>query len=815
MGMIICIIRIWLYTVCIILIAFSGITPSVAYENDASLFIVAKPVWLADRELEMNLTVGFVADFARPEGSCAILRITGSSIYRVFLNGVFVGYGPARGPKNYYRIDEWKLDQMRIEDRNTVAVEVAGYNINSYYLLDQPSFIQAEIISDGVVLAATGSLNNSFTAVQPDERVQKVERYSFQRLFMEWYRLRPGYDAWRTGNEVEAISVPLVVQSAKTLLPRRVPYPDFHMRQPIAQIGSGIMRQIEPPAEPWRVVQSRSIGPTFKGFRDDELEGLPAVDLQAYANATREDTFTPYNPLAPLAMSAEVYRMFDLGTNLTGFLGVTIRCETQVRLLLTFDELLTGGDVDYRRMWCNNIIELDCAPGVYHFESMEPYTLRYLKLIALDGNCEVNGITLREYAAPDVDEARFASADPKLNDIFEAARETYRQNAVDLFTDCPSRERAGWLCDSYFTARVAMDLSGHTAVEKAFLENFLLPQSFQYIPQGMLPSCYPADHPDGMFIPNWALFFVLELEEYYARNGDQDMVAAFEPRVNALFEYFRPFENESGLLENLENWVFVEWSEANNYVQDVNYPTNALYAGALDAAARLYNRADLATKADTVRKTIRKQALKSAFFVDNAVRDNGALTVTTNTTEVCQYYSFFFDVASPETDPDLWNKLLNDFGPWRDTRKIYPEVAKANAFIGNYLRLELLSRYGHCRRIKEEIIGYFHGMAKTTGTLWEHMDTTGSCNHGFASHVAHCLYRDVLGIYRVDTVLKKVTLRFVDVDLQWCNGSIPVAEGVVSLAWQRDGGTIRYRAVVPTGYTLEIINTDGLQIDAN
>ena len=30
----------------------------------------------------------------------------------------------------------------------------------------------------------------------------------------------------------------------------------------------------------------------------------------------------------------------------------------------------------------------------------------------------------------------------------------------------------------------------------------------------MLPMCYPADHYDGNFIPNWAMWFVLELEEY-------------------------------------------------------------------------------------------------------------------------------------------------------------------------------------------------------------------------------------------------------------------------------------------------------------
>jgi len=96
--------------------------------------------------------------------------------------------------------------------------------------------------------------------------------------------------------------------------------------------------------------------------------------------------------------------------------------------------------------------------------------------------------------------------------------------------------------------------------------------------------CYPADHYDGNYIPNWALWFVMQLEEYNARSGDRATIDALQPRVLRLFEFFRQYENEDGLLEKLPSWVFVEWSAAAQFVQDVNYPSNMLYAGALTAA---------------------------------------------------------------------------------------------------------------------------------------------------------------------------------------------------------------------------------------
>jgi NAD(P)-dependent dehydrogenase (short-subunit alcohol dehydrogenase family) len=92
-------------------------------------------------------------------------------------------------------------------------------------------------------------------------------------------------------------------------------------------------------------------------------------------------------------------------------------------------------------------------------------------------------------------------------------------------------------------------------------------------------------------------------------------------------------------------------------------------------------------------------------------------------------------VADIDTDSELWNILVNDFGSKRKQTCKYSEIAFSNAFIGNYLRCELLMRNGLKEQLEEDIRGYFLGMAKRTGTLWEHDSVMASCNHGFASHV--------------------------------------------------------------------------------
>ena len=775
-------------------------------------FQAARPVWPAGQELEKNLLVGFRAVFEAPLEGKTILRLTGSSLYRVYVNGVFCGHGPARGPHGFYRVDELDLTASLLPGPNLVALEIAGYNVNSFYLLDQPAFLQAEIVSGGRVLAATGAAGSAFQACLLPERIRKVQRFSFQRNFIECYRLRPGLDRWLKDISSQFAAVDCALQREQKLLPRGVPYPSFDLRQPVRLVSRGTLRTGAEKAELWKDRSLTNISARMKGFKESELELVPTNELQKVENLSEAKDGRPYDPDEKLSLSAGSWRILDFGTNLSGFIGATLTVQKASRLFVTFDEVLTGGDVDFKRLDCANVLYYELQPGEYRIESFEPYTLKFLKFTLFEGDCDISHLYLRELVNPEAVKGKFAASDSRLNRLFEAGRETFRQNAVDIFTDCPSRERAGWLCDSYFTARASSDLCGNTRLEKTFFENFLLPDSFAHLPKGMLPMCYPADHNNGSFIPNWALWFVLQLEEYAARSGDSATVQAARPKVLALFDYFEKFRNRDGLLEKLDNWVFVEWSKANDFVQDVSYPSNMLYAGALDAASRMYHLPELAEQAGAVRKAVAAQSWDGKFFVDNALRQGKKLSVTANHTEVCQYFAYFFGVATPETHPALWETLRTQFGPLRDPEKTFPEVFPAAPFIGKMLRLEVLSRRAACAQVLEEALGYYLSMAETTGTLWEFDGALASCNHGFASHLSHILYRDVLGLYRVDPLAREVTLRFTALPLEWCEGSRPLPDGEVYLSWRKKEGGLAYRVHAPAGYRIRVENPEGLDL---
>jgi len=706
----------------------------------APAFRAARAVWPAGWRDEMNKSAAFTATFAFKKGEEPVLRLAGANAYRVYVNGVFAHYGPARAPKGFARVDELPLAPLAVVGANTVRIEVAAYRVNSYYHLDLPGFLRAEIVSGDKVLAATPE---GFTA-DGMPRVQKVCRYSFQRPFTEIWRLP---DVRR---ESLALEQSVYGESVK-LLPRRAPMPDFSVRGPFKAVEKLTHAfDAAAPVRRNRFEQGVGEGSKLRGFRTADLEENTYFEIQRLRVTGRNAKPETDKP-GCWPMAAGEGFLFDAGAVDSGFIKMQVAvAQAPARVMVSFDEVRgADGLVDPLRYDCDNTVTWEFSrPGVYEVQSFEPYTFRWLHAFATAGAVTLASPSLVGYRNPVKGNVSYAGNDPVLAEVFAAARSTFAQNAVDVFTDCPGRERAGWLCDSFFIGRTSELFTGSTDMETLFLENFALPEKFEHIPEGMLPMCFPADHDDNGFIPNWAMWFVLELDEYArVRHGDPALVKALEPRVDALVKFFEHFRNTDGLLEKLPGWVFVEWSKANNYTQDVNYPSNMTYAEMLDAVNRLYGRPDLARRASEIRETVRKQSFDGTWFRDHAKRgEDGRLVVQEHRSETCQYYAFYFHTASPETHPDLWKKLADDFGPGHKGTAKYPNVDPANAFIGNYLRLELLSRAGLKDKILAETAGYFKYMADRTGTLWEHDSTSASCCHGFASHAAVLILRDVCGM---------------------------------------------------------------------
>lgn len=407
---------------------------------------------------------------------------------------------------------------------------------------------------------------------------------------------------------------------------------------------------------------------------------------------------------------------FDFGRVVTGFIRCTLSAKTECELILGFDELNNGEFPGGRAWWGHYHIHLKLNAGQHlEFESFEAYTLRYLGIQVVSGEFSVESVSLREYAFPEkLIKIPNAVHNSKIG---RAAVETFRQNTVDTFMDCPCRERAAWLCDSFFTARTSFLLTGNTELEETFLENFLIPDAFDGLPHGMFPMCYPADTRN--YIPQWGLWLILQIDDYLKkRKGKRDFPHEFKDRFTAFLDFFKPYCNEDGLIENLPGWNFVDCSRANDFVDGVNYPTNLLYAQVLEIVSGWYGRPELFEKADGIRAAVHRKGV-----AHGRLHDNDSMR---SSSEAAQYYALLFGGVH-----------FKDISAFRADSTDAP----CGLLMGKFLRFEILLREKNINQLKSELEETFGNMADTTGTLWEKNRTVPfrdhtSCCHGFSSYVA-------------------------------------------------------------------------------
>ncbi len=752
-------------------------------------FQYAKPIWAKGLSTTKNVTCLFTAEIPAHEKS--FLRITASSFYRVFLDGKLSCYGPARAPKGFARVDEYVFEKAN--KARVIAIEVAGYYCKSFYALEQPSFLQAELICKEKVIA-TGE-KGGFSCRVLDERIRKGPRFSFQRGFSECYRFEENPATMYATNM--AFSVKTEEIEPYLLLDRKVAYPIFEERN-LAAVEQGKW-SYNSEKEVWddRIFWKDCIGI----YPTDKLTYNPNI------TASKLEYYLPNKKCNDIFSESE-YVVFELNTVNTGFLGISAVAEEDSHIYLVFDETDNRVNpkegepirIDYNRNCTLAVISCEIKKGKFDFLSFEPYCAKYVKVVVLKGKLRVGRVYMTSYENPMAKERfSFSCEDEKIQRVIEAARRTFEQNAVDILTDCPGRERAGWLCDSYFSARAEQLFTGENIVEKNFLENYLLRPYSRTLPAQMIGMCYPADFVDGDFISNWAMWYIVELHDYYRRTGDVTLIKGSKDIVYGLFSYFSQFYNEVGLLENVPRQL-VSWCRGNgrDFLKGVNFPTNMLYALSMRLAGEMYSDNKLLKNSEKLQEKIRQYAFNGEFFEDNLIRKRGKLIRTKNTSETCLCYAFFCGTATAEKYSDLWEKFLYVFGPKRDDSLVYPKVYKTAAFIGYYLRLIVLDRAGLSSQALSECKEYFYKMAVRTGTLWEHDNLTASLNHGFASYAANIIVEGVSGFVGFSKKDKTIFMRKGNANVKF-KARIPI--GKEYLLAENDGSGVSI--IPPKGYTIK------------
>lgn len=685
------------------------------------MFLSAVPVYAKGKEREMNTHLLFKETTGSLIGTK--LYIAGYSFYRLWVNGEFVFFGPSRAAGGYGRVEVIDLTPCHKGTVNEIVVEIVGYACGSLASVDQPSCLIAELRRGDEVLLYTG---RDFACYDPGIRVKKAERYSVQRHFGEVW----DYTNYEPFAKKQCVPIATVETKLQWLPSTPKPCFDYEPAKGIHSSGTFIQGKPHPKNNSYSWAE---IPVEWGCFPEEEVVTFPYRWLRS-----QKMTVTSGSQDFPITLAEGTYAMMDMEKIWCGFLELGFTAQEDTQLVVGFSELCERETFEFTRINMQNVIEYTLPKGMdITVLSIEPYTCRNCVVLVKKGKVTLKHFGIRRY---EYDANRILPRtikDPELKRIYDAAIRSFCHNVVDIYMDCPSRERAGWLCDSYFMGKVENFLTGETAVEDAFLENYRLHTGKGKLPDGILPECYPSDF-EGNFIPQWNLWYILESYEYLTQRNTAVDKELFRKSIYGILSFMEKYENADGLLQDLPSWNFVEWSKANTWVQNENYPTNFLYAQALQCTAELYVDDALLAKAENLRKATREKSFNGEVFLDHSVKgEDGALQRKGDFSEAGQYYAVLFggvDLRDPKY-AKLNAHILDGFASFDPNGETFVPV---NMFIGFFLRLLVLIRMGKKDILKQNIINKFLPMVDLTDTIWEYNfhQRNGSYDHGFSSFAA-------------------------------------------------------------------------------
>lgn len=691
---------------------------------------IKSAVWAEGQKNQMNRAFAFVLDLGKKQ--MGEICLSAASCYKVIADGKLMGFGPNRTAHGYARAAVYPFNAQYI------TVEVQSHFVPNFCWVKREPFFACVLKTE----SGKEYFAEDFNCFALSDRVQKVRRYSFQRGFCETYINEKDRTALYFCKPQNAFPR---VKTEKAELPHLLPSETLNpaLSEIFTEkvIDSGYCKT-SPEIAVYVDRTETLIGTVIEGFQRGEWQDCSTDEISriTYLSGAKSGDYA--------------YETLDFSRIVTGIVEVEIIAGNAGEVFFAFDEILSDEKLKtikpFRGGTANVFKWTVKKAGVYNLSAFEPYAFRYANVITSAG-VKAN-VKVRAYENPEAGKMLFECDDKKIEQIMEAARHTFAHNAVDLLTDCPSRERAGWLSDSFFSSVAERVFTGDNKVERAFLQNYILADKSGH-PKGMIPRCYPADYyEEDCFIPNWSLWYILEIYKYFTQYGYDETVEKSRANVEGILNYFVDFENEFGVLEDLKGWIFVEWSAANNsdHINGINVPSNACYYASLLAAAKVYGIKGLKEKAEKVKDYLLKNAYVDGFFVDNLIRnEKGDIIPTENYTETCQYYMFFFKCADKHTHKELFDKMLNEYGKSDSSvsggNPVKKQLTPSNMIYGVYMRLELLMREQKRVELLNECVRYFYDMTQKTGTLWENNTASASCDHGFASYVSRFIIYALFG----------------------------------------------------------------------
>jgi alpha-L-rhamnosidase len=413
----------------------------------------------------------------------------------------------------------------------------------------------------------------------------------------------------------------------------------------------------------------------------------------------------------------------------------------------------------------------------------------------------------------------FACSNPLFNRIRTLVRWAQRSNMVSLMTDCPHRERLGWLEEDHLNGpalRYEFDLS-------QLFTKTINDISDSQLTNGLVPTTAPeytvfrdksdTDHLRNAFgdSPEWAATFILVPWQQYEFSGDLNL---FRKHYDAMTNYLAFFGSRAE--NHIANYGLGDWYDVGPKKPGVSQLTpialtaTAFYFEDVKVMARVA--ALLGKTNDAANYSKLAADIRTAFnekFYDPANR------LYATDSQCANAIPLVMDLCESSNREAVVDAIVSDVR------------ARGNALtagdVGYRYLLRALADGGRSDVIfdinnQSEKPGYGMQLAKGKTSLTEAWDGGSSQDHFMLGQIQEWFYHDLAGIRSGGNGFKKIIIAPQPAgNLTWAKASYDSIRGKIVSDWIRTGDGFTLNVTIPANTTATIFvpTKPGAHVTAN
>lgn len=515
--------------------------------------------------------------------------------------------------------------------------------------------------------------------------------------------------------------------------------------------------------------------------------------------------------------------VLDMGQNLAGFPEITVRGKRGQKITLLVAEALTDeGACNQRQTGRQHYYEYTLkgdGDETWH-PRFSYYGFRYIQVegAVLKGQKNPHRLpVLKNIQSCFVyNSARKVSTFECSNPIFNAAHrlieKAVRSNMQSVFTDCPHREKLGWLEQVHLNGPGLLYNYDLTAFAPQIMQNMADAQH----PDGAMPTTAPEYvyfKGPGLDVfsesPEWGGALVIFPFMYYETYGDDSLIKKYYQNMRRYVDYLATRADGHILSFGLGDWYDYGDYRA-GFSRNTPVP--------LVATAHYYMTVEYLIKAanivgndyDVKQYSTLAYNIVSAFnkrFMNYDTAQYGTGSQCSNALPL--YLGMVF--GKGRQDGYEWNPRLNE--------KVLDNLVKdvkahgnrlTTGDVGNRYLIQALAKYGAHELIytmfnHEEAPGYGFQLKFGATTLTEQWDPRqgSSWNHFMMGQIDEWFFNSLVGIrpytgngYQIIAVAPKPVG-----DLKYVNSSYDTLYGTIAVEWKRENGVFTLNLSVPVNTT--------------